>query len=410
MTFLKLGFRSLFRQKRRTTLTLVVITFGVGCLLLTMGHTAFVEWGLKESTIHSETGHLQIFNTAYFENEEDLILEHGLHNHAVIESALNQMLDVQLVQARTNLMGLISNGDKSVAFVGQAVEPEKEKQLRMMFFSSGASFDSLIAYQQEEDCVILGKGLAESLKVEPGDWVTLMTNTADGALNAIDVKVVDTVQSGSSELDKRLVRIPMRTAGMLLNSDKVEKLLVTLDDTEKTEAMYEKITDWARRNNYSITVRRWYEQTRYYHQVRQFFFQITGFISIILFIIVFFSTSNTIMMSIVERTREIGTLLSVGTSRFQTIKMFAFEGLFLGLIGGLLSIAFGYVLSNGINSLNITLPPPPGMLNEYQLSVRTEAVFYIPVFIVTVAVTIVSSLLPAMRVTRMKIVDALGHI
>jgi len=410
MTFLKLGFRSLFRQKRRTTLTLIVITFGVGCLLLTMGHTAFVEWGLRESTIHSETGHLQIFSTGHMEQEEELILEYGLSNYEEIAAALDSMLDVQLVQSRTNLMGLISNGEKSVAFVGQAVEPEKEKQLRMMFFSTGSSFDSLIASQHTYECAVLGTGLARSLNVRPGDWVTLMTNTVDGALNAVDVLVADTVKSGSPEMDKRLVRIPMGTAGILLNSSKVEKLLVTLDDTEKTEAMYEKITDMASTRNWGITVRRWYQETLYYHKVRQFFSQITGFISVILLIIVCFSTSNTIMMSIVERTREIGTLLSVGTSKYQTVKMFCFEGLFLGLIGGMMSMLFGYVLSHGINALNITLPPPPGLNHAYELSMRTEAGFYLPVFAVTAAVTMISSIIPAVRVTRMKIVDALGHI
>ena len=131
MTFIKLGFRSLFRQKRRTLITLTVITFGIGCLLLTVGHSQFIDWGLRESTIHSETGHLQIYNRDYFSKEEDTILEYGLDDVEAVRQDLNRLMDVSLVLARIDLMGLISNGDKSVACLGEAVEPEQEKRMRV---------------------------------------------------------------------------------------------------------------------------------------------------------------------------------------------------------------------------------------------------------------------------------------
>ena len=115
MTFLKLGFRSLFRQKRRTLITLTVITFGIGCLLLTVGHSTYIDWGLRESTIHSETGHLQVYHADYFDNEEETILQFGLEDAEAFRQDLLKVKDVSLVMARIDLMGLIANGDKSVA-------------------------------------------------------------------------------------------------------------------------------------------------------------------------------------------------------------------------------------------------------------------------------------------------------
>lgn len=410
MTFIKLGFRSLFRQKRRTLITLIVITFGIGCLLLTVGHTTYIDWGLRESTIHSETGHLQVFHPEFFDKEEETILQYGLENHDSFARELYGLDEVQLVQARIDLMGLISNGDKSVACVGQGVDPEAEKKLRTLFTASGAAFDSLIAYQHEDDCIVLGRGLARSLNAKTGDWLTLLSTTADGALNALDVRVVDTFSSSSSEYDKRAIMLPLVSAQRLLNTSKVQKLIVTIDKTERTDVLFEQLASLANEKEYPIALKKWHEQAQYYHQVRQFFGQITGFISVVLFIIVFFSTSNTIVMSIVERTREIGTLLSVGTSHIQTVKMFFFEGLFVGLIGGVFSMVFAYFVSLGINAADIQLPPPPGLTDGYPLAIRNEMGFYSQVFVVTLLVTTVSSLGPAFRVTRMKIVDALGHI
>ena len=153
MIFMRLGFRSLFRQKRRTLITLIVITFGIGCLLLTTGHSVYIEWGLRESTIHSETGHLQLFGSDYFDKESETILQYGLEDYDSIRNDLMHLMDVELVLARIDLMGLISNGDKSVACIGQGVESGNEKKLRTLFGNTGAMYDSLIAHENDAEII-----------------------------------------------------------------------------------------------------------------------------------------------------------------------------------------------------------------------------------------------------------------
>ncbi|MBN2244627.1 MAG: ABC transporter permease [Candidatus Aminicenantes bacterium] len=410
MTFLKLGFFNLFRQKRRTAISLLVITFGIGCLLLTIGHSKYIEWGLRESTIHSETGHLQVFDPRFFDQDEDTILEYGLEDSENIRTDLYRLPEVCLVLARIDLMGLISNGEKSVACIGQGVEPGLEKQMRTLFGNSGTQFDPLITENPESELILLGNGLAKSLDAKTGDYITLMTTTADGALNALDLKVAGTFSGFSPEYDARAMVIPLEAARMLLNTQKVKNLVVVLDKTENTDLLYHKILNHSKEKKYSIALRKWHEQADYYNQVKQFYHQITGFLSLVLFLIVFFSTSNTIVMTIVERTTEIGTMLSMGTSRWQALKSFFFEGLCIGMIGGVLSIVFAYGLSELINFLNITLPPPPGLTEGYPLMIRNEWAVYAQIFGVTILITSISSLFPALRATQMKIVDALGHI
>ena len=410
MTFLKLGFRNLFRQRRRTVVTLIVITFGIGCLLLTIGHSLFITWGLQETTIHSETGHLQLFHADYFTKEETSILQYGLENLGPMRDKLLELPDIKLVLARIDFMGLISNGNKSVACVGTGVEYKLEKKLRTIFSNTGSMYDSLIVHGHQNETVILGKGLAHSLDTKIGDWLTLMATTADGALNAVDVQVVDTFDAGISEYDKRAIIIPLRTAQILLHTEKVQKLLILLDETWKTDDYYNRIPRLAHKNGYPVAIKKWHEQASFYKQVRQFYFQITGFISIVLFLIVFFSISNTVVMSILERTREIGTLLSIGTSRWQTLKMFFFEGIFMGILGGLCSGLFAVIASSLINYFNIYLPPPPFMTEGYPLMIRNDLGLYFQIFGVTVIVATFSSLGPALRVNRMKIVDALRYI
>jgi len=410
MTFMKLGFRSLFRQKRRTAVTLLVITFGIGCLLLAQGHSVFVNWGLRESTIHSETGHLQIYHKDFFDKEEETALQYGLDDYERIRTDLLQFKDVKLVLARIDLMGLISNGDKSVACIGQAVEPEKEKELRALFNINTPVYDSLIARSDEMQIIALGNGLAKSLNAKVGDYLTVMATTVDGALNAIDLKFVGTFSGFSPEYDERAIVMPLPAAQILLNTQKVKRLLVTLDQTERTDAYFQQISDMTKQNGYAVSVRKWEEMAIYYNRVKTFYNQMIGFLSLVLFIIVFFSTANTIIMSIVERTTEIGTLLSMGTSKWQTLKMFFFEGLFIGVLGGVFAAIFALIVSAIINYFDILLAPAPGMTDGYPLSIRNDIGQYTQIFITTVFVAIVSTIIPALKVTRMKIVDALGHI
>ena len=139
----------------------------------------------------------------------------------------------------------------------------------------------------------------------------------------------------------------------------------------------------------------------YYKRVSGFYNQMIGFLSLVLFIIVFFSTANTIVMSIVERTTEIGTLLSMGTSKWQTLKMFFFEGLFIGILGGIFAAIFALIFGSIINSFDILLPPAPGMTDGYPLSIRNDFAIFRRIFVATLVIATVSSIIPALRVTSM---------
>jgi putative ABC transport system permease protein len=410
MMFFKLGFRNLFRQKRRTAISLAVVIFGAVSLLLALGHSRYIDWGLRESTIHSETGHLQVFNVDYFRREEKTALEFGLNAQAEIRRELDRLPEVSLVLARIDLMGLLSNGDKSVACIGQGLEPDREMRLRGMFRMSGKPFDAFLAHRGDPYVIALGRRLAESLTAKDGDYLTFMTTTATGALNALDLKVIGTFRSASSEYEERAVMIPLPTAQELMRTSKVKNLVVTLKSTDRTDALFDKISEVARRKGYPVVLKKWHERAAYYKQVKQFYSELTGFLSAILIIMVFFATSNTIMMSVAERTREIGTLLSLGTTRGQTLKTLFFEGALIGSLGGLLGCALAYGASTLINSFNIMLAPAPGMTTGYPLMIRNEMGFYFPVFAAFVAVAMLSAVLPALRITRLKIVDALGHI
>ncbi|HYC58531.1 MAG TPA: FtsX-like permease family protein [Thermoanaerobaculia bacterium] len=376
----RIALRNIFRNRRRSAITLAVIIFGAVGLILFGGYKAVTFRGLRESTIR-RIGHLQVFRAGYSSAESQKPLEYGIENAAALRARIEKDPRVKTTAAQITLMGLISNGDKSETFVATAVEDHADA-----------------------GTVLLGTGLARSMKVREGDSITLMTTTAAGSLNAMDLRVAGTFASGVRELDDRAVKMQLTAAQELLQSTKIEKLLVFLHDTSQTDAARAALA------SKEIELKSWSELASFYHQVVLLYNGIFSFLGLIVFGVVVFSVANTIVMSIFERTREIGTLMAIGTARARVWRMFFLEGLLTGVIGGVLGLAFGTGLAQLINNAKFMLPPPPGYTVGYQLMILLDPRVLAITFFISVFTATVSSIVPAFRASRMQIVDALGHI
>src|ERR1041385_2530157 len=258
----------------------------------------------------------------------------------------------------------------------------------------------------ESDAVILGRGLAASMHAKPGDYLTLMSTTTTGSLNAIDVRVAGIFMSGVKEYDDRAVKMPLAGAQTLLQTKKVERLIVMLRNTDDTAAMHASLVRTLR----GVELKEWSELATFYHQVVLLYNGIFGFLGIVVFAIVIFSVANTILMSVFERTREIGTLMAIGTTRGRIWRMFLGEGFVTGLLGAILGVAAGVLFAKIINSGNVMLPPPPGYTVGYRLQIMLQPGILITAALIAIITSTLSSIVPALKASRMKIVDALGHI
>jgi putative ABC transport system permease protein len=405
--FMKLAFKNVFRNRRRTTITGLVLIFGAAALILAGGFEAFTFRGLSESTIHGQLGHIQLFNKEFLEREEDRPLELGLDSIDAMKRRIVTLDHVRFTMARIEFMGLISNGDKSEAFLGRGVEPDKEIKLAgfALDVDEGKFLGQNPADTKESE-VILAAGLVKTMKAKVGDYLTLMTTTSKGALNAMDVKVVGVYSTGIPEYDQRALMVDLNTAQQILNSKKVTKLVVVLDQTDKTKAVAASLEKMFP----NIKAKRWFDLATFYNAVVRLYNAIFSFLGVIIFVIVVLSSSNTMMMSIFERTKEIGTQLAIGTSRIRLLLNFLYEGLIIGVLGALIGLLIAYGLAELINRAHIMMPAPPGGTRGYPLLVDTVPMVFAGVFILMSMTTVVSSLIPAFRASRLKIVDALGHI
>jgi putative ABC transport system permease protein len=304
----------------------------------------------------------------------------------------------------------VGKDERSLPFVGAGLEPDRERRLGLQVRVRGGRPLGDAPPSDAEDEALLGLGLARQLGAKQGELVTLTTLAADGTLNALDVRVVGLVTTGVQDLDSRFLRVHLLTAQRLLATESVTSVIVMLDSTDQTLPVSARITRELQGREPELAVLDWEARAPFYGQVRRLYAGIFGFLGTIVLVLVALSSSNTLLMTVMERVREIGALLAIGTSGGQVVRMIVFEAAWLGLLGGLLGSVIGIGVTSAIHALGIKTPPPPGAVEPMELRLEILPADLLWVAAVMVLVLALAALLPALRVLRLRIAEALVHL
>lgn len=406
MTLLcKLALRNIFRNKRRTGLTLTAIVCGSVALILFGGYIQANYQGLRESTINSRLGHIQIFQAGFQENRARAPEKFLLSPQSIkkINLILEEISGVEIVTARLEFSGLLSNGRTSIAVIGIGGEVEKEAEM-----SVGLTLiDGEVLFEDDEDEVLMGKGLAASLHARPGDVLTLLASTSDGAINAVDVVVAGIFESFSNEYDERAMRMNLQHTRFLLDNEGVTNMVVLLDETARTEAVAKQLATLFQQAELQVEIKTWSELAPFYHAVVRLYDGLFGFLQLIVMVIVFLGIANTMTMSVMERTPEIGTIRALGTRKKGVVALILLEGTLLGALGGVIGILLGVVTARLITAGQFMMPPPPGSSIGFPIIIRIVPSVLAVGFLLAAGAALLSSIYPALKAARLKIVDAL---
>ena len=241
-----------------------------------------------------------------------------------MESVLRRDPDVEAVLPRIDFVGLVSNGARSIPYLGVGFDPAPEATAMdtKALVKEGRWFAS-----SGEAGVLLGTGLALALQVRPGGTVTMFSTTPDGVLNALDATVVGLVDLPVKELNDRYLATTLPSASRLLGvTGIVSKLVVMLRPGRDDRAAKARLKVSLRNVRPPLAVKSWRELALFYNQVRLLYVGIFGFMGAILVVVVLLACANTMTMATTERIREIGTLRAIGTPPATIRQMFVAEG------------------------------------------------------------------------------------
>lgn len=405
MLNISIAVRNLTRYRRRTMAALFIMAAGVMAMVLADGFIQWIFWAMREGTIQFQSGHIQVVRPDYYSKGTADAFGYLLPESSPISKAIESSPGVRLVAPRLKVTGLISHGDATVAFVADGVVPGKEIQLsKALRIVAGRNLSSSTAKE-----VILGQGLARSLGVGPGDTVALLVTASGGGMNAIEAKVAGTFTSSNQSYDDSALRLPIKQAQSLLRVDGAHEWLVLLDETEQTDRFLEQFRARFPEKTNNLEFVPWYLHADFYNKTVALFSRQMNVLRVIIGLIIILSFSNMLIMNVIERTGEIGTLLAIGFKRNKILMMFAIEGLLLGLAGGAIGIIVAYCMAKLISIIGIPMPPPPGMEEGYTGQIRITGILLLNAFLIALVTTILAGLYPAWKASRQQIVDALRH-
>ena len=385
MNVLSLAWKNVLRNRRRSLVTILIATVGCAAVLVASGFALYTYEALREGAAR-EFGHITIGGNGYFERDEETPLQYGIDDYRQLTAQLEQDGRITRVLPRVTLSGLISNGDKSVIFLGIGADIEAEAQARGPFLElkeGGLKGDD-------------PSGLAP----------VLLGTTTSGSINAIDVMVAGIVSTGWREVDRRLVYTDVPTAQHLLMSERVSTLSVYLEDTEMTPAVFAKLAPADPAHAYKP----WWEQAFYYDSVRAIYNRIFGLLGLIIAALVFFSVANTLSMAVVERTREIGTLRALGALPGEVVAQFVREGALIGAVGATAGTLLAGLVVVLLPLAGMEMPPPPGRSVGYPLLVNASLPLYLLTDAAIIALCAAAAWFVSRKAANKPIVEALGHV
>ena len=392
------------RNTRRSTLT--VLSIAVGCAALSC-FGAFISFsfeGLRETTIYTQLGHMQVYREGYWKHHVSEPAKVMIQDAGTLEANLTVIEGVSSVAPRLTFSGIGGTGRSTATMSVIGVDPVRETEF--------ADFEIVVQGRSllpgDINAGVIGSELAAGLDVAVGDWITLMTTTLQGMINAVDFQVIGVARTGSTEYDSVFVKVPLRLAQSVLDTDAVERMVLLLDDTEALKEVAPQIEAAITALPEPYESRQWDELAGFYSSVVSLYSGLFRILAGIVAVVVLFSVANTMTMAVFERTGETGALRAMGATQGTVLLMFLAEGLLTGILGGGTGILLSLGISQIIETLGgIEMPPPPSMSQGYQAFFPMRLDNLTLAFTVSVVAALLSSVLPAWTASRTKIVEAL---
>jgi putative ABC transport system permease protein len=468
MLLLKIGLRNILRNRRRSAVTGLAVAIGTTALLVFGAFQTYIFAGL-ETAIVQRAGHLTVFRQGYFVYGTGNPAAYGINNYASVmqligdDAAMKPMIAV--MTPTLSLFGIAGNfaGDNDAAktFFGLGVVPSNRERMRQ-WDEYGASRPYVPDDRLADDDPargIIGVGLArilnlcEALKLadcppppeaEPraeikaaalpsgvtdvvrGDLastsdagaglprIDLLAATAGGAPNVVSLALAGAEPQAVKEFDDNYVGMHLALAQQLLygrGEHKATGVVLQLKRSEDMAAARARLGQIFKERDLKLEVRDFAELTPNYLQIVNFFRSIFLFIAVIIGVIVLSTVVNTMTMTVMERTNEIGTTRAMGVRRSGIRRQFLVEGCLLGAIGATVGLILTAIVTYAVNHAGLTWTPPGNATPaRLELDLHDAHRLIVGVWIGLVLIATLAALIPANRAARLPVVDALRHV
>ena len=396
----KMAFRDLGRNRRRTFFSALAVSVGLAILML-MSAVVNGEMGSAiQGAIILETGHIQVRAASYDENKSSLKWQDLVENPDQISVKIAAIPDVKAATPRLFASGFLSTGNESSGVRIYGIDPQSVANDP---FRQGIISGSYLT-AVDSGGLLIGKPVADKLHLKAGDNVGLSVNTANGDVAEQTFAVRGIYSTNTYGFDSATIFLPLAKAQAITQTQNhASTVIVLLKDISYTDAVASAL------KGSSLKVLTWKDLNPL---ILDWETQANSYISILYLIVLAIAASviiNTLIMSVYERTREIGILSAIGMRGGRIMMLFLAESALLAVGGVIMGVVLG-VLSNylfNIHGFYIGNMGLTGFMVADTIFAKLTVNDAINLSIVTFIVTILAGLYPAIMASRMQPVEAL---
>ncbi|MDA8126212.1 MAG: FtsX-like permease family protein [Deltaproteobacteria bacterium] len=407
----KIAIRNLLRYKRRTILTTSLITLGVVFVLAFIAVSGSFKNMMISQITDSAIGHMQVHRKGYVAAIESLPINLNIKGGAIakLETILAAQPEIESFSPRIKFGAMFSNFTETSSIRLTAVDPESE--FKSVPLLATRIIDGSKDLNRGE--ILIPELLSRGMKVKVGDMAVIVATNADGSVNGKQFIVAGVIESvtGAGGRDG-VMHIDDARELLRMDGPQVSEYVIRLKDFGKLAGFSAKLEEiLAKELNQQgkpIYELHTWEKLSPFFNIARMIDMMTFFIKIMLIAIVLISIMNVMIMAVYERIREIGTIAAIGTQPGKILQMFVLEGLCLGVVGAVIGdiVGIGIIFILNILKLTYSFGRDTGII--LQASISPADVLMISATVIIIS--IIASLQPAFKASRMEPIKALRHV
>ncbi len=405
-SLLQIAIRNVMRNKRRTAITLAALLVGVSVMVSIRGALNGLQRSLVQNVVSGQTGAIQVHRAGFLKNVLSSPLSLDMPQDADFEKKLLSVPHVKAVSPRILFAGMINVADQTIFLGVQAIDPIREFQVVPLrqatmgdkgLMESGKVLDAMVVTEQLQ-------GALQGSKVPKDAPAAILAPDKDGALSGENVTLTGVMKLNMPG-EKKVGMVHIGVAQRLLKMEgRATEYIVAVDEIENIPQVAAELRK-ALGKEYEVST--WEDIATFVKQAMQRQSMILSLVAGVFMILMLLGVANTMLMSVLDRTREIGTMMAVGVRRSKILGLFLMEAATIGAMGGIVGGAVGSVIVLALNSRGISVTFP-GSNVPFTIHPYVSASYLISIVALAGMGALLFAIYPAWRASRLRPVEALA--
>jgi len=397
-----IAWRNVWRNKKRSAIIISAIIFGLWAGIISVGITLGMMQQMVDSAIASSLSHIQIHQPGFLEHKEiSLTIAEG---STVLQEA-EAFSGIKAASGRAVISGMASTTQSAAGVEIYGIIPEKEKAVTCISqkIQTGTYFDS-----DKRNPLVIGRKLADRLEVKIGSKVVLTAQARDSTISAGAFRIVGIYKTESSVFDEISVFAEQQDVDKIFGLEgQIHEIAVLVENSDEVDSVSVKLSALLPQ----LQVQSWKQLSKILASYVEMGIQMLDIFMILILLTLIFGITNTLLMGVVERMRELGVVLALGMNHRKVFSLVLLESVMLSLVGGVIGVILGIISIEIIAKYGIDLALFSEGLAEFGISQVTYP--YLPVsqypkiILMVVATAVIAAVFPGIKALRLNPIQAI---